>query len=91
MAQMPKPTTPSTPTQISIQIPTSTTPNTTVHTHLLQKQLEQPLKMDNQNVTMHQGMQNQPQIQQFQVVQQKTPQNIQNVSLGLFFLLSGCF
>lgn len=53
---------------------------TPVNSHLLQKQLEQPLKMDNANVGMQQAQYNQPQMQHFQVVQQK-PTILQNVSL----------
>lgn len=67
--------------QVSKSITTSTpTQMTPVNTQLLQKQLEQPLKMDNVNVGLQQQQQhNQPQIQQFQLVQQK-PTTLQNVS-----------
>lgn len=66
--QVSKPKTTSTPTQM-----------TPVNTQLLQKQLEQPLKMDNANIGLQQIQHNQPQIQQFQLVQQK-PTILQNVS-----------
>lgn len=66
MAQVSKPITPSTPT-----------PTTPVSTQFLQKQLEQPLKMDNSNIGMQHVQQNQPQMQQFQMVQpQKPPQTV---------------
>lgn len=94
MTQVSKPITPltSTPTPMPVQtrIPT---PNNPVQTQFLQKQLEQPLKMDNQNITMQQVTQhqkqiqlpNQLQIQQFQVQQALKPP--QNVSVELRFII----
>lgn len=80
MAQVSKPITPSTPTSTPNQthMPTPTTP---IQTQFLQKQLEQPLKMENQNMTMQPVSQHQqqslPQMHQFQISQhQKSAQNV---------------
>lgn len=78
--------------QVSKPITSSTlTPATPVQTQFLQKQLEQPLKMDNQNMTMqtitqHQS-QNLPQIQQFQINQQPKPPQI----VGFCLIFHFCF
>lgn len=81
MAQASKPNTPSTtptstPNQTPAATPTATpTPTTPVQTQFLQKQLEQPLKMDNnQHMTIQQVQQNPVQIQQFQITAQPQPQ-----------------
>lgn len=60
-------------TQISKPI-TPSTPSTSVHSQLLQKQLEQTLKMDNANMSLQQ---NKSQTRQYQMVQiQKSSQNV---------------
>lgn len=56
---------------------------TPVHSQLLQKQLEQPLKMENPPMVMQPTMQNQPQIQQMMV--QKP---LQNVSICQFIAMN---
>lgn len=53
-----------------------------MHTQFLQKQLEQPLKVDSSNISMQHAQQNQPQIQQFQMVQKQSL----NVSDGFLTL-----
>lgn len=64
------------------------TPTIPVQTQFLQKQLEQPLKMDNHNMTMQPITQhpptNQTQMQQFQINQQQKSLPIVSFRLGFF-------